>query len=1008
MTSHSHPSHVIVLNRWSVGWSGGQPPYEDVLDHDAFRVSYIVDAEGHKGLTDRIKANCLVETVTDIKDLEQLATAFTALVAKGGEVFRVVALSEWDLLNAAALRERFGVAGMQPAAATGVRDKVRMKELITAAGIKAPVFAPCPDLTALEAFIHTHGFPIVLKPRKMAASIGVVVLRDQTQFDAQKADLTFDDMECETYCPGAVFHVDGLMRNGTLVYAVPFRYTRPPVEFVQGLPLGSMALPRGALREQMIAFATQVAAALAIDNTHFHLEVIMDETAVAPNPVFLEVGARVGGADIPRAIALLTGVDAVKQQLRVELGLDLLPMADNPAITVAYYLVPFPKGLPRLVTSHPEVGQAILPTLVDEHRRMPGEILDGSGGYLKIPARFVFRGPTEAVARDLAAVETKHHYAHAPVPRRGLLALVHKGLSFCHEIAACAQSLGIDLFVISSQYGPTAPLANLAPRLPFVHVTAEESLNETTVLEGLKRMEEAGCTPLACIATMESYRLLSASINARLGSHDASVEVLKRAMDKLAARTVLREADLTAVTAETVTAARLDTAKASGLPYFIKPRRGAASFGAFPLTTTVTYQQIEALQAQMQADSFVNAVFYGDYSFIIEQAIPGPEYCFEVIVIDGGVHIAVSHSKTLVHTPHSVLEDQMMSPGLTDAAELAEAHSYLVRIFAKLGLTQGLYHVELRRPSWGWELIEVNTRVGGGLINDSGKVRLQGTSLLDLWIFGLLWNHPQFNVRERFAAAAKHFESTPGAPAPTVYTFQQYFYGEPGKTIIAINTPVSLREPLVQILSAKVGDTIPASDREHDLAMAMWTLTAAEWQQAESLQQQAPQFWQFVYADTPPPVFTNIRSLLEKEGVAFRHVTHGCTLTSAESAHARGESLAVGGKALLMKADQRFVVTVISAARKLDSKKLRDVLGARRVRFATPAELFSLTGLSKGCMPPFGTPLFDLELYADRSVMANEHIAFNAGSLTDSIIMNTVDWARLATPRLTEFAEDRL
>jgi biotin carboxylase len=853
MTSFFHAPHVVVLNRWSVGWSGGQPPYEDVLDHDAFRVSYLVDAEGFKGLTDRIKASCLVETVTDIKDLQQLATAFAALVAKGGEAFRLVALSEWDLLNAAALRERFGVAGMQPAMVIGVRDKVRMKERIAAAGIKAPTFAPCPDLASLEAFIHDHGFPVVLKPRKMAASIGVVILPDQAQFDAEKAHLAFDDMECETYCPGAVFHIDGLMRNGKLAYAVPFRYTRPPVDFVQGLPLGAMALPLGAVRDQMIAFGAKVAAALSIDNTHFHLEVIMDESVAAPSPMFLEVGARVGGADIPRAVALITGVDAVKQQLRVELGLDLLPMDGDPAITAGYYLVPFPKGLPRLVSSHPEMGRAVLPTLVDEHRRMPGEILDGSGGYLKIPARFVFHGSAEAVARDLATVKAKHSYEHAPVPRVGLLALVHKGLSFCHEIAACARSLGIDLFVISSKHGPTAPLASLAPHVPFVYVTEEESLNETIILEGLGRMEEASCAPLACIATMESYRLLSAGINARLGGCDASVEALKLAMDKLAARTVLREAGLSAVTAETVTAALLETAKASGLPYFIKPRRGAASFGAFPLTEAVTYRQIEALQEQMRADSFVNAVFYGDYSFILERAIPGPEYCFEVVVVDGEVHIAVSHGKTLVQTKHSVLEDQMVSPGITDAVELSEAHSYLVRMFAKLGLTHGLYHVELRRSPWGWELIEVNTRIGGGLINDSGKARLESASLLDLWIFGLLWNYPRFNVRERFATAARRFESAPGAPAPTIYTLQQYFYGEPGKTIAAINTQASQLEPFIQILSAKAGDRIPASNREHDLAMVMWTLTRAAWQgQAESLKQEAPRFWDFVYEDTAP------------------------------------------------------------------------------------------------------------------------------------------------------------
>jgi Ala-tRNA(Pro) deacylase len=43
-------------------------------------------------------------------------------------------------------------------------------------------------------------------------------------------------------------------------------------------------------------------------------------------------------------------------------------------------------------------------------------------------------------------------------------------------------------------------------------------------------------------------------------------------------------------------------------------------------------------------------------------------------------------------------------------------------------------------------------------------------------------------------------------------------------------------------------------------------------------------------------------------------------------------------------------------------------------------------------------------LYVDPSVFANERIAFNAGSLTDSIVMPAVDYRRLAAPDIFEFA----
>jgi Ala-tRNA(Pro) deacylase len=57
-----------------------------------------------------------------------------------------------------------------------------------------------------------------------------------------------------------------------------------------------------------------------------------------------------------------------------------------------------------------------------------------------------------------------------------------------------------------------------------------------------------------------------------------------------------------------------------------------------------------------------------------------------------------------------------------------------------------------------------------------------------------------------------------------------------------------------------------------------------------------------------------------------------------------------------------------------------------------------------GSVPPFGRPLLPFPLYADPSVFANERIAFNAGSLTDSIVMPVGDYRRLAAPEVFEFA----
>ena len=147
-----------------------------------------------------------------------------------------------------------------------------------------------------------------------------------------------------------------------------------------------------------------------------------------------------------------------------------------------------------------------------------------------------------------------------------------------------------------------------------------------------------------------------------------------------------------------------------------------------------------------------------------------------------------------------------------------------------------------------------------------------------------------------------------------------------------------------------------------------------------------------------------IRALLSAESVSFREVHHEPTRTSEDSARARGEELRVGGKALLLKVDDVYRLFVLSADRKLDSAAIKRRFGARKMRFATPEELAELTGLVPGSVPPFGEPLLPFPLYADPSVFENERIAFNAGSLTDSLVMSTGDYRRLAAPVVFAFA----
>ncbi len=153
-------------------------------------------------------------------------------------------------------------------------------------------------------------------------------------------------------------------------------------------------------------------------------------------------------------------------------------------------------------------------------------------------------------------------------------------------------------------------------------------------------------------------------------------------------------------------------------------------------------------------------------------------------------------------------------------------------------------------------------------------------------------------------------------------------------------------------------------------------------------------------------VLGKIRGLLASKSIQFREVHHAPTRTSEESAQARGEDLSVGGKGLVLKIDNTFKLFVLSAARKLDSAAIKNYFHTRSIRFATVDELMDLTGLVPGSVPPFGKPVLDLELYVDNSIVHNEKIAFNAGSLTNSIIMSTKDYLDVAHPQIFPFSKE--
>ncbi len=78
-------------------------------------------------------------------------------------------------------------------------------------------------------------------------------------------------------------------------------------------------------------------------------------------------------------------------------------------------------------------------------------------------------------------------------------------------------------------------------------------------------------------------------------------------------------------------------------------------------------------------------------------------------------------------------------------------------------------------------------------------------------------------------------------------------------------------------------------------------------------------------------VFDRVESLLKQHGIVFQVTRHQPVYTSEEAAWVRGTPLASGAKALVCKGEEGFVMFVLPADRKVDSRAVRRAEGVEEM-----------------------------------------------------------------------------
>ena len=150
--------------------------------------------------------------------------------------------------------------------------------------------------------------------------------------------------------------------------------------------------------------------------------------------------------------------------------------------------------------------------------------------------------------------------------------------------------------------------------------------------------------------------------------------------------------------------------------------------------------------------------------------------------------------------------------------------------------------------------------------------------------------------------------------------------------------------------------------------------------------------------------YGNLVAFLDRHGAAYRLIDHPPEGQTDKVSELRGHPVRAAAKCIILivklgRKTTRFVLAVVPGDARVDTSKIRALLGATYVGFASTDVAERLAGSVAGTVLPFAFHP-DLTLIADPSLQDHDEIFFNAARLDRSIALRAADYFTLAKPRL--------
>lgn len=248
------------------------------------------------------------QTMLEIARRHQVALIFS------DQSDRVVPIIAW-------LNQQLELPGIQPPVASLFTDKYLMRQQLLGCGLRMPRYRLVRTIGEAGDFARQHGFPIVLKPRRSWASMGVVKVNRISEladaFRVSRSAASSDGLLAEGYVDGTEVTVEGLTLDGcyrALATSDKQHYQHSPC-VARSLSYPANLSPK--VHDTLISAAREVSDQLALQDGLSHMEFRIQ----GDQPFLIEAAARGGGHGISSVLLPhLTGVNPARLLVRHLLG----------------------------------------------------------------------------------------------------------------------------------------------------------------------------------------------------------------------------------------------------------------------------------------------------------------------------------------------------------------------------------------------------------------------------------------------------------------------------------------------------------------------------------------------------------------------------------------------------------------------------------------------------------------------------------------------------------------